>query len=59
MQVKRKSRAGTAAAGKRGRAHGDASRERILEAAREIAGERGYDGTSIAGVSERSGLPAS
>jgi AcrR family transcriptional regulator len=35
------------------------SRERILDAASEIAGERGYDGTSIAGVSERSGLPAS
>ena len=48
-----------ARAGRRGRAHGDASRERILEAAREIAGERGYDGTSIALVSERSGLPAS
>jgi len=44
---------------RRGRAHGDASRERILAAAREIASERGYDGTSIALVSERSGLPAS
>jgi len=42
-----------------GRPQGDASRERILEAAREIAGERGYDGTGIALVSERSGLPAS
>jgi len=39
--------------------HGEESRERILEAARQISGERGYDGTSIALVSERSGLPAS
>jgi AcrR family transcriptional regulator len=30
-----------------------------LDAAAEIAGERGYEGTSIALVSERSGLPAS
>jgi AcrR family transcriptional regulator len=57
MAVKRKVRRAPTA--KRGRPHGDASRERILEAAREIAGERGYDGTSIALVSERSGLPAS
>src|SRR5271167_4286039 len=41
------------------RANGEASCERILGAAREIASERGYDGTSIALVSERSGLPAS
>lgn len=41
------------------RANGEASRERILDAAVEIAGERGYEGTSIALVSERSGLPAS
>ncbi len=41
------------------RAHGEESRERILEAATQIAGERGYDGTSVALVSERSGLPAS
>ncbi|HTO68357.1 MAG TPA: helix-turn-helix domain-containing protein [Myxococcota bacterium] len=41
------------------RAHGEESRQRILDAAAEIAGERGYDGTSIALVSERSGLPAS
>jgi AcrR family transcriptional regulator len=58
MAVKRKVRKPPATS-RRGRAHGDASRERILEAAREIAGERGYDGTSIALVSERSGLPAS
>ena len=41
------------------RANGEASRERILDAAAEIAGERGYEGTSINRVSERSGLPAS
>jgi len=41
------------------RAHGDESRTRILDAATQIAGERGYDGTSVALVSERSGLPAS
>ena len=57
MAVKRRVRRPPAA--KPSRAHGDASRERILEAAREIASERGYDGTSIALVSERSGLPAS
>ena len=45
-------------AGKR-RANGEASRQRILDAAAEIAGERGYEGTSISLVSERSGLPAS
>ena len=41
------------------RAHGEESRQRILDAATQIAGERGYDGTSVALVSERSGLPAS
>jgi AcrR family transcriptional regulator len=44
---------------KRKRVNGAESRVRILDAATEIAGERGYDGTSIALVSERSGLPAS
>jgi AcrR family transcriptional regulator len=44
---------------RRKRAGGEESRQRILDAAAEIAGERGYDGTSIALVSERSGLPAS
>jgi len=39
--------------------NGEESRQKILDAATEIAGERGYDGTSIALVSERSGLPAS
>jgi AcrR family transcriptional regulator len=44
---------------RRVRANGVESRQKILDAATEIAGERGYDGTSIALVSERSGLPAS
>lgn len=43
----------------RKRADGEASREKILGAAARIAGERGYQGTSISAVSERSGLPAS
>ena len=42
-----------------GAANGEESRQKILDAATAIAGERGYDGTSIALVSERSGLPAS
>ena len=41
------------------RANGVASRTAILDAAAHIAGERGYEGTSINAVSERSGLPAS
>lgn len=41
------------------RANGEASRESILEAATSLASERGYDGTSIQLISERSGLPAS
>jgi len=44
---------------RRGRADGAESRRRILDAAVEIAGERGYDGTGIAAVSARCGLPAS
>jgi len=40
-------------------AHGEQSRRRILEATFEIANELGYEGTSIAKVSERCGLPAS
>lgn len=44
---------------RRRRADGEESRRRILDAAAEIAGERGYDGTSIGEVSGRSGLPAS
>ena len=38
---------------------GDASREAILDAALEIAADLGYDGTTVAAVTERSGLPAS
>ncbi|MFF9315401.1 TetR family transcriptional regulator [Streptomyces sp. NPDC014748] len=41
------------------RANGVESRQRILDAAVEIAGERGYEGTSIAAVSAKCGLPAS
>ena len=41
------------------RANGVESRRRILDAAIEIAGERGYEGTSIAAVSAKCGLPAS
>ncbi|MFJ7073806.1 TetR/AcrR family transcriptional regulator [Streptomyces sp. NPDC098781] len=41
------------------RANGVESRRRILDATVAIAGERGYDGTSIAAVSAKCGLPAS
>ncbi len=44
---------------RRTRADGRDSRERILRAAAQIAGERGYEGTSINLVSTRSGLPKS
>jgi AcrR family transcriptional regulator len=44
---------------RRRRADGELSRNRILDAATEIAAERGYEGTSIGGVSEKCGLPAS
>lgn len=44
---------------RRKRADGELSRERILGAATEIAAERGYEGTSIALVSGKCGLPAS
>jgi AcrR family transcriptional regulator len=44
---------------RRKRADGELSRERILAAATEIAAERGYEGTSIALVSAKCGLPAS
>src|SRR5262245_56436999 len=46
-------------AGRRKRADGELSRERILDAATEIAAERGYEGTSIGLVSKKCGLPAS
>jgi AcrR family transcriptional regulator len=44
---------------RRKRADGELSRERILDAATEIAAERGYEATSIALVSAKCGLPAS
>ena len=44
---------------RRRRADGELSRERILDAATEIAAERGYEGASIALVSAKCGLPAS
>lgn len=44
---------------RRTRAKGRQSRQRILEAAAVVAGERGYDGTTIALVSQESGLSAS
>ena len=44
---------------RRRRVNGEASQQKILEAATEIAAERGYEGNSIGLVSERSGLPAS
>ena len=45
--------------GRRKRADGELSRERIIQAATEIAAERGYEGTSIGAVSTKCGLPAS
>jgi AcrR family transcriptional regulator len=44
---------------RRKRADGELSRQRILDAATEIAAERGYEGASIALVSAKCGLPAS
>lgn len=44
---------------RRRRLDGEASRTRILDAATEIASERGYEGTSIGLVSAKCGLPAS
>jgi AcrR family transcriptional regulator len=44
---------------RRKRADGEQSRGRILDAATEIAAERGYEGTSIGAVSKKCGLPAS
>lgn len=37
----------------------ESSRVRILKAAAEVAAERGYEGTTIARICERSGLPVS
>ena len=42
---------------RRTRAHGQQSRERILDAATEVATERGYEGTTISLVSKKSALP--
>ena len=44
---------------RRKRADGELSTQRILDAATEIAAERGYEGASIALVSKKCGLPAS
>lgn len=44
---------------RRTRAKGRQSRQKILEAAAAVAGERGYEGTTIALVSKESGLSAS
>ncbi|AWH96027.1 TetR/AcrR family transcriptional regulator [Dietzia psychralcaliphila] len=44
---------------RRTRARGRESRRKITEAAATVAGERGYEGTTIAQVSKVSGLPAS
>jgi AcrR family transcriptional regulator len=43
--------------GRKTRANGEQSRERILDAATEVATERGYDGTTISLVSKKSELP--
>jgi AcrR family transcriptional regulator len=47
----------TAQATSKRRQLGEESRRRILDAVAEIAGERGYEGTSMAAISEASGLP--
>jgi AcrR family transcriptional regulator len=52
-------RGGRAAGAGRQRRYGAESRLRILEATFELAHELGYQGTSIAKVVERSGLPVS
>ena len=44
---------------RRRRADGELSRARIIDAAAQIAAERGYEGTSVAAVSAKCGLPAS
>lgn len=50
---------GKGPAQRRKRLDGELSRQRILDAATEIAAERGYEGASIALVSAKCGLPAS
>jgi AcrR family transcriptional regulator len=47
----------TSASRRRTRANGEQSRQRILDAATEVATERGYEGTTISLVSKKSGLP--
>lgn len=42
---------------RRVRANGEQSRERILDAATDVASERGYEATTISLVSKHSGLP--
>lgn len=42
---------------RRTRVNGEQSRQRILDAATEVATERGYEGTTISLVSKKSGLP--
>ena len=42
---------------RRTRANGEQSRQRILDAATEVATERGYEGATISLVSKKSGLP--
>jgi AcrR family transcriptional regulator len=49
--------AGPQRAQRRTRANGEQSRQRILDAATEVATERGYEGTTISLVSKKSGLP--
>lgn len=46
-------------AGRRPREQPESSRLRILKAAAQVAAERGYEGTTIARICERSGLPVS
>lgn len=57
--VQVKNEPGPDAPPRRQRRHGVESRLRILQATFELAREFGYQGTSIAKVVERSGLPAS
>ena len=47
----------TSGSQRRTRANGEQSRQRILDAATEVATERGYEGTTISLVSKKSGLP--
>ncbi len=52
-----KSSESTSDSRRRTRANGEQSRQRILDAATEVATERGYEGTTISLVSKKSGLP--